>query len=219
MSSLTSSQNAVSETPDTSPGPTETPSVELSTDGTPTATTETRDKDHEDELMEEIDDTVMTLPLSKIKRIFKMDPDYFAASPSAVYATGVATELFIQYFVEHAAMLAKMDKRKKIQYKDFSNAVSTQDALHFLSDTVPKTQTVGQAIKERNINMNVEDQERYEGMGQEVVPVVPEVPVKAAPVLPKGQKTLSFQPVKNPVLKKAVIHDLMSNSDSMVIDG
>lgn len=80
----------------------------------------------------------LTLPIARIKRIFKLDPDYAGASASAVYTAGLATELFVQYFVEQASLLAKMDKRKKIQYKDFANAVSAHDSLNFLSDTVPK---------------------------------------------------------------------------------
>lgn len=220
MTSLTSSQIAASETPDTSPGPIQvTPTVEVPAQQLLTPA-DTESKEQEDDEMEEVDDTVMTLPLSKIKRIFKMDPQYLAASPSAVYATGVATELFVQYFLEHASMLAKMDKRKKIQYKDFSNAVSTQDALYFLSDTVPKTQPVDQAIKERRINLTSEDQEIYEAIADEssVEQSIPSPAPKSAPILPKGQKTLSFQPVNPAPIKKAVIHDLMS-TDDMVIDG
>lgn len=107
--------------------------------------------DKEADLDEGID--LLSLPLSKIKKIFKMDPDYVGASRSAVFATGVATELFIQYFTEHAYMLAKMDKRKKLQYKDFSNAVLSQDTLYFLGDTVPKAQTLSSLINDGLVNL------------------------------------------------------------------
>jgi hypothetical protein len=39
-------------------------------------------------------------------------------------------------------MSAKAEKRKKIQYRDLSAAVGALELLHFLSDTIPKTQTV-----------------------------------------------------------------------------
>lgn len=195
MASLPSSQNVPSETPDTTPGPEETsPAVASETTNEPPA----QAAEPEDEIMEDVDESLMSLPLSKIKRIFKMDPDYFGSSASAVYATGVATELFVQYLTEHASMLAKMDKRKKIQYKDFSNAVSAQDSLHFLSDTIPKTQTVGQAIKERKINMTDDDIKKYgdaDGADLDDAQAVPGS--RAAPVLPKGQSSLPFEPIAN----------------------
>lgn len=183
--------------------------------------------DIEDEAMEDVDESTMSLPLSKIKRIFKMDPDYFGSSASAVYATGVATELFVQYLVEHASMLAKLEKRKKIQYKDLSNAVSTQDALNFLSDTIPKTQTVELAIKEKKINMSENDKSKYSDViGNNNLSEVEEASSgqNSSTSLPKGQSSLPFQPVPKQIVKKAVIHDLMLNDSAdrddepMVID-
>lgn len=94
---------------------------------------------NKDDEIDDENDSSMALPISKIKRIFKMDPDYSGASQSAVYATGVATELFVQYLAEQASVMAKMDKRKKIMYSDFSGAVENHEALHFLRDTIPKT--------------------------------------------------------------------------------
>lgn len=220
MSSLPSSQNVPTETPDTSPGPdTVSPIVADQTQQEATA-----ENQEEEEAMDE-DENVMSLPLSKIKRIFKMDPDFSGASAGAVYATGVATELFVQYLVEHASMLAKMDKRKKLQYKDFSGAVSTQNALYFLNDTIPKTQPVGQAIKNGQINMSVEDTQKYAeviGEKEEEPHAAPSRPA-TVPILPKGQSSLPFAPAPKTTVRKAVLHDLMSNDDdqdgaAMVID-
>ena len=108
---------------------------------------------NEQEESDSSDEQQMSLPISKIKRIFKMDPDYIGSTKGAVYATGLATELFVQYFVEQASLLAKMDKRKKIQYKDFANAVSSHDSLNFLGDTVPRTSPVGELVKKKQINI------------------------------------------------------------------
>lgn len=175
---------------------------------------------------------VMALPLLKIKRIFKMDPEYFGSSASAVYATGVATELFVQYLVENASMNAKVDKRKKIQYKDVSAAVAAQDSLFFLSDTVPKTQKVRDALKENRINVSEEDQATYKHLiaendapeSEPAAPEEPRSPVSAQPALPSGQSTLPFLAVPNPTIKKAGLLALMSQDDGadqddgMVVD-
>lgn len=97
----------------------------------------------------EDDSYSLSLPLSKVKRIFKMDPEYKGASQLAVYATGVATELFIQYLTEQALANTKLEKRKKLVYKDLSNAVSSHDTLYFLNDTVPKTIPLSLVLKEK----------------------------------------------------------------------
>lgn len=175
--------------------------------------------DAEEDLEDE--DSAMSLPLSKIKKIAKMDPEFKAASNSAIYATGVATELFVQYLVEHATMQAKMEKRKKIQYKDLSTSVSAQDSLRFLADTIPKTQQVGKAIKENTINLTPEDQLKY-GVDQEPEAIAEEkADAKKVPVLPKGQSTLNFEPIPKRPVKKAGLSNLMSNdenTDEMAVD-
>lgn len=191
MSAMPSPQ-IMSETPDTSPAPPE---------GGETQTTP------QDTEMAELDDSAMTLPISRIKKIFKMDPEFVTASPAAVYATGVATELFVQYLTDHAAMIAKVEKRKKIQYKDVSTAVTSHDALYFLSDTVPKTVPVAKAAQDDAINLAPQDQDKYKS-------VVPEKEPKAAPELPKGQQTLPF--ATEAPIKKAPLQNLMG--DDMVVD-
>ncbi|RLV92139.1 DNA polymerase epsilon subunit C [Spathaspora sp. JA1] len=152
----------------------------------------------------------LSLPLAKIKRIFKMDPEYFAASQSAVYTAGLATELFVQYFVEQASLLAKMDKRKKIQYKDFSTAVSSHDSLNFLSDTIPKTQPIGELIQNKKVNIPGSAGASKDSNSTENDN---DVPSGTKDILSKGQQTLHFPvtnaPKENPPIRKAVIHDLI----------
>lgn len=166
---------------------------------------------HIDEMAEEDYAQIMTLPISKIKRIFKMDTDYTMASQLAVYATGVATELFVQYLTEQATVLAKMDKRKKVAYKDVAQAVATHDNLQFLHDTVPKTQILGNLINQKSIraeNLPVEE----EALGAEDPEVTP-VPQPSAPALAPGQQRLPFAPVSPAPaaqpFKKAGLSDIM----------
>ncbi|CAK7912652.1 DNA polymerase epsilon subunit C [[Candida] anglica] len=181
--------------------------------------------DVEEEEEEEEEEASLSLPLSKIKKIFKLDPEYTAASPGAVYATGLATELFIQYFVEQASMSAKMDKRKKIQYKDFSSAVSHNDALTFLRDTVPKTQELSALISKNIIDVNgqpgVADMDTMGSSTTGEQEDVEEVQTTThSKPLAKGQQTLNFgratpqakavDPAPVAPIKKAVLSDLMS---------
>ncbi|GEQ68802.1 hypothetical protein JCM33374_g2471 [Metschnikowia sp. JCM 33374] len=183
------------------------------------------------------DESVMSLPLSKIKKIFKMDPEYAGSSASAVYATGAATELFVQYLVEQASMNAKADKRKKIQYRDLSAAVSSQESLYFLSDTIPRTQPVEKALREKQINVSEEDRIKHRELlgedaqtdqpAKEPTPSAQDVAeTEKKPVLSKGQSTLPFASVPNPKTKKAGLSDLIAaeeetrkDEDAMVIDG
>ncbi|KAI5961767.1 hypothetical protein CANMA_003744 [Candida margitis] len=161
----------------------------------------------------------MSLPMSKIKKIFKMDPDFSGASQGAVYATGLATELFVQYFVEQASLMAKVDKRKKIQYKDFANAVSSHDALNFLGDTIPKTYPIGDLIQKKKVNTIESIQQRpskpVEDSQKSSNASSPKVSSKQDPVLPKGQQILNFGSTskKETPVKKAGINDLVSASN------
>lgn len=167
----------------------------------------------------------LTLPLSKIKKIFKMDADYIAASQSAVYATGLATELFIQYLVEQASSLAKRSKRKKIMYSDFSDAVKGHDSLIFLKDTVPEKQKLSDLLARNIIDST--------GRPTELNPATAHTDIiekedtgngklsggskakngkNSSKPLIKGQQTLNFSNVKkDKPIKKAVIHDLIAN--------
>ncbi|ODV77369.1 histone-fold-containing protein [Suhomyces tanzawaensis NRRL Y-17324] len=201
---------AEDDTPNTTPAAvsnTVTPTPEVA------AEIEGQDFVHEQDFEDDDSEQVLSLPLSKIKRIFRMDPDYLAASQNAVYATGLATELFIQYFVEQASLLAKMDKRKKITYKDFSNAVASHDSLNFLSDTVPKTQPIGSLLERKVVNVpsKVDPKAFKENlMGKPEEQGQSKSTVKKKSTLSKGQQTLPFAATKaEPRIKKAVIDDLV----------
>lgn len=181
----------------------------------------------EDEIMEDTEEVVKTLPLSKVKRIFKLDPEYSGAAASAAYATAVATELFVQYLAEQSSMIAKTERRKKIQYKDVSAAANSQEALYFLSDTIPKTQVLSDAIKQKKVNISVEDQHRLSSTAQEgeenainveLALETNDVAVPNVVELPKGQSTLPFEVVADTKIKKAGLLDLILTDEPMIID-
>lgn len=107
----------------------------------------------EDAEEEEEQSGTTVLQLSKIKKIFKTDPEHISASEAAVFTTAVATELFIQYLTEQAALVARSEKRKTVQYKDFSAVVSNLDNLNFLGDLVPKTFSLQKLVEEERVRL------------------------------------------------------------------
>lgn len=130
--------------------------------------------EEDDEIDEEDEDGASgtsVLPLSKIKKIFKTDPEHVSASEAAVFTTAVATELFIQFFTEQASLIARSEKRKKLQYKDFSSAVSNIEQLYFLGDTVPKACNLKKLVEHDKVRYNTDPN---------------------AKPLEKGQSTLNF---------------------------
>lgn len=142
------------------------------------------------------------LPLSRVRRIFKMDPMYVLLLLAAVFATTVATELFVQYLVEQSVAQARQDRRKKLQYRDVALAVRHVELLQFLSDTVPTTVMLLELVAlgavlvgttgprdpdpTGEVDTEVEDGELEEEAGETPAPVTKPV------VLPRGQQTLQF---------------------------
>ncbi|KAF8434934.1 histone-fold-containing protein [Terfezia claveryi] len=79
------------------------------------------------------------LPLTRVKRIIKLDEEIGTCSSSAAFLVTVAAEMFIQYLAKQGYKGAQKDRRKNLQYKDLANAVAALDTLEFLSDTIPRT--------------------------------------------------------------------------------
>ncbi|KAL1955512.1 hypothetical protein VTO42DRAFT_8466 [Malbranchea cinnamomea] len=91
------------------------------------------------------------LPLSRIKKIIRLDEDIQQCSNSSTFLIAMATEMFIQYLVEQGHNVVKSERkpRKNIQYRDLATAVSRIDNLEFLSDVIPKTTTYRQFKEKR----------------------------------------------------------------------
>lgn len=86
----------------------------------------------------------VSLPLARVKKIIATDTDIASCSNNAAFVMTVATEMFLQHLVEQSHNIAKSEKkpRRNIQYRDVANAVARVENLEFLSDVVPKTQTM-----------------------------------------------------------------------------
>ncbi|KAG0669394.1 DNA-directed DNA polymerase epsilon, subunit C [Maudiozyma exigua] len=93
------------------------------------------------------------LPLSKAKKIAKMDSEYLLTANAAIVATTFATELFVQSLVENALAMNqlnhnnrnnKKDQNKKnarLTYNDIAESVQRLECFQFLEDVIPKKQS------------------------------------------------------------------------------
>ncbi|SCU86975.1 LADA_0E01288g1_1 [Lachancea dasiensis] len=95
------------------------------------------------------------LPLSKVKRIAKVDPDYTITSQSAVAAVAFATELFVQVLTEEGLARSQLEKpsgsRLSLRYDNIAAVVSSSDRFEFLSDVIPETQNLVTLTRENRV--------------------------------------------------------------------
>jgi histone H3/H4 len=79
----------------------------------------------------------LSLPLSRVKRFVKLDPDVKQMTTNAAKLMARATELFIAYFASKAYERTVLEKRKSLMYQDCVAAIAEHDTLEFLTDVVP----------------------------------------------------------------------------------
>ena len=58
------------------------------------------------------------VPMARVKRLCKEDPDVDKLASDAVLAISAATEVFLEYFIQHAWQYTRRDKRRTVQYRD-----------------------------------------------------------------------------------------------------
>lgn len=92
--------------------------------------------DVKDELVEEKVNEYedMCFSVSKLRQIAKCDDSFEGASAAFMNAAVIATELFVQYFVEKAAMVAQSENRKKVTKEDLYCVVQENENMFFLED-------------------------------------------------------------------------------------
>lgn len=109
------------------------------------------------------------LPLARIKRIVKQDPDISMISTAAVQTLSAAVQLFVCHFTEQALMESRMNGRNRLTYSDFADAVAHQDELDFLSSIVPRTMTYGQIKQKRDqVGFDAPDGERFDPQPEQI---------------------------------------------------
>lgn len=111
-------------------------------------------------MAEERDDTALQLPMSRIKKIIKLDPEHISSTESANYILGISTELFIKQLTLDASTITKSKGRKKIMYNDMQEIVSTVDVYSFMRDLVPKRAPLGELLSKRLIKLRDDDNDR-----------------------------------------------------------
>lgn len=73
------------------------------------------------------------LPLARIKKIMKADPELNKCTPDSVLATAISTELFLEWLATTAAEIARTDNRKTIKYDDLAQIVAKDERASFLN--------------------------------------------------------------------------------------
>ncbi|KAF9181194.1 hypothetical protein BGZ51_005586, partial [Haplosporangium sp. Z 767] len=82
------------------------------------------------------------LPLARIKKVMKSDPDVKMISAEAPILFSKACEIFICEITRRAWMHAEENKRRTLQRSDVASAVSRSDQFDFLIDIVPREEPV-----------------------------------------------------------------------------
>lgn len=102
---------------------------------------------HPEITLENAKSFVPRFPLSKVKRIAKMDDDCGIVSNAVAVTTAFAAELFVQSFVENALAMnvlnhgrdnSKKTKSTRLTYGDLVDVVNKQEGFMFLEDALPK---------------------------------------------------------------------------------
>ncbi|KAI7827638.1 histone-fold-containing protein [Gamsiella multidivaricata] len=78
------------------------------------------------------------LPLARIKKVMKSDPEVKMISAEAPFLFSKACEIFICEITRRAWLHAEENKRRTLQRSDVANAVSRSDQFDFLIDIVPR---------------------------------------------------------------------------------
>lgn len=97
------------------------------------------------------------LPVSKVKKIARSDPEYLLTSNNAFVAAAFATEIFVKAVTEE--MLAqsqlsgknKDSKTTRLTYNDLAECVSKKNQFMFLEDVVPRTKNLRSLVKQNRV--------------------------------------------------------------------
>ena len=110
------------------------------------------------------DGNSLSLPLSRVKRIMKLDKSVKVASGDATKLITKATELFCEMLTQSALGSMKLGKRKTIKYLDVERAVLKKQKFDFLHDHVsamkPKE---GEPKKMTEKDVEVKEKEEDDG--------------------------------------------------------
>lgn len=109
------------------------------------------------EAMERLKKSQPRLPISKVRKIARSDPEYIVTAGNAFTAAAFATELFVQSMTEEMIQLAYLSgktatsKSIRLSYKNLSDCVARKENYSFLEDVVPQTKNLRTLVKENKV--------------------------------------------------------------------
>lgn len=125
------------------------------------------------------------LPLARIKKVMKSDPDVKMIAADAPILFCKACEIFISEITARAFIIADSNKRRTLSRADIAKALSKSDQFDFLIDIVPRddlpfngaSNSNGVAVGKKNANIAApktnetpsEDLENGEGQSSESI--------------------------------------------------
>lgn len=119
------------------------------------------------------------LPISKVKKISRCDPEYIITSNAAFVATSFATEIFIKSLTEETLVMSQLNNSntnkqvKRLTYDDLAKCIARDEKFQFLGDVIPTTKNLKVLVKDNKV--------RYSN------PVIPD----------NKQSTLPFMSIKD----------------------
>ncbi|KAF9359370.1 hypothetical protein BGX26_012488 [Mortierella sp. AD094] len=107
------------------------------------------------------------LPLARIKKVMKSDPEVKMISAEAPILFSKACEIFICEITRRAWLHAEENKRRTLQRSDVSNAVSRSDQFDFLIDIVPREEPSKPSKRSTTREDSASNAEVYEDQQQQ----------------------------------------------------
>ncbi|KAH8105447.1 histone-fold-containing protein [Cristinia sonorae] len=83
------------------------------------------------------------LPLARIKKVMKSDPDVKMIAADAPILFCKACEIFIAEITARAFIIADSNKRRTLSRADIAKAISKSDQFDFLIDILPREEPLG----------------------------------------------------------------------------
>lgn len=116
------------------------------------------------------------LPLARIKKVMKSDPEVKMISAEAPILFSKACEIFICEITRRAWLHAEENKRRTLQRSDVASASSRSDQFDFLIDIVPREEPPKANKRSSNREETAPETEAYEEHQQQYAQYYPQAP-------------------------------------------
>ncbi|KAJ9095813.1 hypothetical protein QFC19_007428 [Naganishia cerealis] len=110
------------------------------------------------------------LPLARIKKVMKSDPEVKMISAEVPVLLSKACEIFIAELTCRAWLVAESHKRRTLQKSDVASAIGFSDMFDFLIDIVPREEAISKSelgMKRRTARMKEKKEEERKRKRQE----------------------------------------------------